>query len=454
MASWSSYHWMRAPSNLMQFKFSTQTLHRRNGTGCRVYTGDVAEEGHEIRNWRLHNMEDKSRTDRKEGGAIFIEENISYGRTLNISHEIEGVSIKIRTIEQDNQHHNCLPTTSGTHWFRNYQTNTCLQKSHYMRRHGCQEHSLVSCPERQSRRTIGWSGWWTRPHSAEHRKKYRPQHRRLKHPSRCRPCQLQPLVEMLLEDHRRWWVGKWPPPNPRHLQRTTEHGGDPLINTIMLYSSDAFAGLWPMWQQRRSIFGGRTYPGLPRVEESVELWRTDGRRSSEQTTARHRVDRFPQVAWRRTIAINFDPTKRFSSDLDQSDKHDMKHATPQQQGASASGRIGEDPRHDDVFSVCEEINDSNSRFVMIEPGSLKQRNEQKASWYGIQGALFTFRSRLFWRISVRVAGIKLTSLGCWEGGKGKWVRRILWSKFGEDAFNFVLVDTKQVCYPVNDRLHA
>ena len=37
--------------------------------------------------------------------------------------------------------------------------------------------------ERPSRQTIGWNGWWTRPHSAEHRKKHTPQHWRLIHPS-------------------------------------------------------------------------------------------------------------------------------------------------------------------------------------------------------------------------------------------------------------------------------
>ena len=50
------------------------------------------------------NKEAESRADRRGGGgAIFIKENISYERTLNIPHEIEGVSIKIkiRTIEQE-----------------------------------------------------------------------------------------------------------------------------------------------------------------------------------------------------------------------------------------------------------------------------------------------------------------------------------------------------------------
>ena len=42
-----------------------------------------------------------SRTDRKGGGAIFIEGIISYEKTLNIPHKIEGISIKIRTIEQE-----------------------------------------------------------------------------------------------------------------------------------------------------------------------------------------------------------------------------------------------------------------------------------------------------------------------------------------------------------------
>ena len=86
-------------------------------------------------------------------------------------------------------------------------------------------------------RTFGWSGWWTRPHSADHRKRQTPQYRRLTYPSWCHPRQRQPLVEMRLEDHRRWWVGKWPPPNPRHLQQTTEYGGDPLSQVIRWWAS-------------------------------------------------------------------------------------------------------------------------------------------------------------------------------------------------------------------------
>ena len=218
----------------------------------------------------------------KEEGRSSLKGTSHMKEFLSIPHKTEDVSNEIRTFGTRNQHHNSLPSTSGTHWFQNYQTNTCLQKYHYMRRHGCQEHSLGSCQERPSRQTNEWSGWLTQPHCAEHRKRHTPQHIRLTHPSWCRPRQRQPLVIMWLEDHRRWWVGKWPPLNPRHLQRTTEHGGDPLINTTMFYSSDAFAGLRPMWQQRRSIVGGRTYPGLPRVEESVELWRTDGRRSTSR----------------------------------------------------------------------------------------------------------------------------------------------------------------------------
>ena len=179
---------------------STQTLHRREGTGCRVHTRDVTEKGHEIRNWRLHNIEDKSRTDRKRGGgAIFIEENISYERTLNIPHEIEGVSIKIRTIDQElNITTVYLPPAEHIDFgiikpiLASKNLIICVDMN--------AKNSLSgSCQERPSRQTIGWSGWWTRPHSAEHQKKHTPQHRRVTHPSWCRPRQqLQPLVEMRL----------------------------------------------------------------------------------------------------------------------------------------------------------------------------------------------------------------------------------------------------------------
>ena len=49
-----------------------------------------------------YSMEAKSRTDRRGGGvAIFIKESISYERIPNIPNKIEGVSIKIRTIEKE-----------------------------------------------------------------------------------------------------------------------------------------------------------------------------------------------------------------------------------------------------------------------------------------------------------------------------------------------------------------
>ena len=49
-----------------------------------------------------YSMEAKSRIDRRGGGvAIFIRETISYQRIHNIPHEIEGVTIKIRTTEKD-----------------------------------------------------------------------------------------------------------------------------------------------------------------------------------------------------------------------------------------------------------------------------------------------------------------------------------------------------------------
>ena len=129
---------------------STQTLHRRNGTGCRLHTGDGTKKEHEIR-IKGCNMEAESRADRRGGGgAIFIEENISYEKTLNIPHKNRRRLIQNPHNWTRNQHHNTvIPSTSWTHWFRNYQTNTCLWKSHYMRRHECQdlsqEHFLGSC---------------------------------------------------------------------------------------------------------------------------------------------------------------------------------------------------------------------------------------------------------------------------------------------------------------------
>ena len=152
---WPSYHGMRAASNPMQLHSNST---RGDGTGCRLHTGDVAKKGHEVRNWRLHNIEDKSRTDRKGGGAIFIEENISYGRTLKIPHEIEGVSIKIRTIEQViNITTFYLPPAEYIDFgIVKPILSSCLQKSHYMRWQECREHSLsVKLP----RTTIEANNW-------------------------------------------------------------------------------------------------------------------------------------------------------------------------------------------------------------------------------------------------------------------------------------------------------
>ena len=82
----------------MQFKFSTQTLYTEEMAPdvlCIQETWLRKDTKFEIEGYTI--IEDISRTDRKRGGAIFIDENISYERTLNIPHETEGVPFEIRT---------------------------------------------------------------------------------------------------------------------------------------------------------------------------------------------------------------------------------------------------------------------------------------------------------------------------------------------------------------------
>ena len=207
------------PWNVGRRPTSCSSTHIRDRTGCRVHTGDVAEKRHEILNWRLHNIEDKSRTDRKGGGAVFIDENISYERALNIPHEIEGVSFKIRTIKQE-INITLLYLPPAEHIDFGIIKPILSSKNR------------IICVDMNVKNTL-WGAT-----KNDHRGKQlggavddldltvlnpgrgtRLNTDGVTHPSWCRPHQRQLLVKMRLEDHRRWWVGKWPPHNPRHLQR-------------------------------------------------------------------------------------------------------------------------------------------------------------------------------------------------------------------------------------------